>query len=248
MSKSAKRKQPNLIQTLQELQQRDEARRQTVPGQGLDPALAALRAWQSRRLAQTYADLLADRRFSLACTFFLTDIYAARDFSQRDHDFERLHHLLARFLPAEMLTVLADALALNRMSNALDHQLLEALGEQLPNLEITASEYATAYRRCDNYPERVEQIKALAFVLEQVGEGAHWPLAGVTLRLARLPAERAGWFELYDFLARGFAAFRPMKDYRKFARTIHDRELRILDRIFASDPNPFELDISDFPL
>jgi hypothetical protein len=96
-------KPPDATRLLHELQQSDVLRHQAVAGTGLDPHLALLRAWQSERLAQTYADLLADRQFRSACLFCLSDIYAPCDFSQRDHDFERIHSYLSRIVPSQML-------------------------------------------------------------------------------------------------------------------------------------------------
>ena len=81
----------------------DELRRLSILGwQGPADYLRLLREWQSERLAHTHADLLADRRFGPACRFFLSDVYAARDFSQRDHDIERMYNSMRLVLPAAM--------------------------------------------------------------------------------------------------------------------------------------------------
>jgi hypothetical protein len=240
MADSTKR--PNLLRALRDLQRRDEARRQAIQERVLDPGLALLRAWQSQRLARTYADLLENPEFGAASRFFLSDIYGPRDFSQRDHDFERLHSLLARFLPAQSLQLLGDALEMNRLSADLDQHLLEALVERLGVTdEITPELYADGYRICDNYTERERQIEQTVRIIREIGAGARLPLVGVSLRLARKPAEAAGWFELYDFLERGYAAFRPMKAVDTFATTIDRRERQILERIFTGESDPFYL-------
>jgi hypothetical protein len=66
---------------------------------------------------------------------------------------------------------------------------------------------------------------------------------GTTLRLARKPAEWAGWADLQDFLERGFAAFKQMERAEAFLRTIELREMHILDRIYEQDPDPFRGDV-----
>ncbi len=73
-----------------------------------------------------------------------------------------------------------------------------------------------------------------------VDRGTHIPLIGATLHLARHPARRAGWGELHDFLEHGYSAFKHMGRADKFLRTVQDREMGILDRIFASHPDPFQ--------
>jgi hypothetical protein len=98
------------------MQHQEDMKRQLVPEHKLEPSLARLRISQCERLERTYPDLLADPAFAPACHFFLTDIYGPRDFSQRDHDFERLHALLSRFLPDHMLRLLKHAIDLNALT------------------------------------------------------------------------------------------------------------------------------------
>jgi hypothetical protein len=234
-------KRPNLIRILVQVQHQEDMKRQLSPERELERSLARLRTWQCERLECTYSDLLADPDFAQACRFFLTDIYAPRDFSQRDHDFERLHALLSRVLPGHMLRLLKHAIDLNALTAELDQALLQALGETPGFAEaITPELYAEAYRRCDNYAARLGQIEQLSAILREVGEGARRPLVGASLRLARRPAHTAGWFELYDFLERGYAAFQPMKKPGDFADIIERRETRILNRIYSGEKNPFE--------
>ena len=233
------RKPPKILKAVFDLQHREDVRPRLPEDQALDPQLAALRDWQARRLARTYADLLNDPEYAPACRFFLSEIYAARDFSQRDASGEQLYRLLRRYLPDEMLRPLTEALALNRLTNALDADLLQALRSIGGAEAITGEAYASAYRLCDNYEERVNQIERIGAILREVGAGARLPLVGFTLRAARLPARRAGWVELYDFLFRGYQAFQPMKDTGFFVDTIEQRERLLLDRIYSRHPDPF---------
>jgi hypothetical protein len=208
--------------------------------EGLDARLALLRGWQCERLAKTHADLLADARYGPAFRFFLSDLYAPRDFSKRDQDVERLYALLSRALPAQTLQLLAEVVELNRLTQRLDRVLSDVLAERLGVTDvITTQAYAEGYRLCDNYDERLRQIALIKTVLLQVGDGARLRLVGATMRLARIPAQRAGWGDLYDLLARGYAVFRPLRDVRTFVERIEQRELRLLERIYAADADPF---------
>jgi len=238
-------KPPKVLKAVLSLQNDEEARLRRAEARALDPGLAVLRAWQSQRLARTYADLLDDPAYAPACRFFLSEIYAARDFSQRDAGGEQLFALLRRYLPEEMLRPLAEALALNRLTNELDAKLLQALLSLGAAEEITEAAYAEAYRLCDNYEERVSQIERIGSILREVGFGARLPLVGITLKAARLPASRAGWDELYNFLVSGYQAFRPMKDAGFFVDTIERRERLLLDRIYARHPDPFSGILAD---
>lgn len=233
---------PNPVQLLHDLQHDQALQHQPVVARELDPALARLRQWQSERLARTYADLLADKRFRAACLFFLSDIYAPRDFSQRDHDVERLHAFLSRVVPAQMLQLLTDVVELNSLTNALDRQLVLVLTDKLHMTDVLTTElYAEGYRLCDNYVERLHQIDLITRVVTQVAEGARLKVVGAAMKLVRGPAHRAGWAELYDFLEHGYDAFKRMRDVKEFVQQVEQREKRILDQICSSHPDPLAL-------
>lgn len=233
-------KSPNVIRLLQDLENNPDLKHRSVPEAELDPQLASLKAWQSERLRRTYADLLNDKRYQPACLFFLNDIYAPRDFSQRDYDIERLHDFLSRLLPPIMLTLLTQVVELNRLTNTLDRRLVQALVDELGVTdEITPQLYAQGYRICDNYAERLRQIELTTHVLAQVGVGARQLVVGAAMKVLRSPAQRADWVELYEMLEHGYAAFKQMKDVKNFVGVIEQREKRILERIFSGVGDPF---------
>ena len=225
---------------LRDLQSNDALRHQRIEGAALAPEQALLRVWQSERLARTYADLLADAQYRPACLFFLSDIYAPRDFSQRDHDLERIHALTPGIAPQQVKQVLANLVELNSLSNRLDEQLARVLVDQLGATDAIAPEqYAEAYRLCDNYADRVRQIDLIVRAVSQVGVWAHLPLIGVALKVMSGPVRQMGWDEVQDFLERGYAAFRRMRDVPRFVSIVQTRETRILDQIYAHNPDPF---------
>ncbi len=239
---SEARKVPRPSDLLKELENNPELRQKPVLPVQLDPQLSMLRSWQSIRLARTYVDLLESDQYGPASRFFLSDIYASKDFSQRDHDITTIYNFLSHILPPISLKLLKDSIELNQFTYALDKKLLAALVNQLNVTDkITPALYARAYQFCDNYEERAFQIKSLAKILREVGEGARWPLVGTALSIVHKPAVSAGWSELYDFLARGYKAFKPMKNIKYFVQVIRERELHILDNLFDNKPDPFKL-------
>jgi hypothetical protein len=233
-------KPPNPAQLLDDLQHSAELKYQPVAAAGLDPQLALLRGWQADRLTHTYADLLGNPHYSPACEFFLNNVYAPTDFSQRDHDLERIYKFLSRVLPAQTIQLLTETVELNSMTNRLDDRLLHVLVDQLGVVDaLTPELYAEAYRICDNYAERVRQIELIRSILTQVGEGARLLVVGAALKLAKVPAERAGWTDLYSFLEQGRHAFGRMKDVKTFVDTIARREMQLLDLMIAADAQGF---------
>lgn len=206
------------------------------------PCRILLAAWQSQRLENTYADLLASRRYEAPARYFLSDLYGPKDFSQRDQQVERVYRKACKLLPEHMVKPLADALAMNLLSQALDIRLCIELFDHMQLQQIDTAAYVAAYRRCDNYALRCRQIDLIRSIGHELDSVVRKPLVGMLLRMSRGPAHLAGLGELQQALERGFDAFREMRGADEFVAIIVGRERRILDRIYAGDPFPFELE------
>lgn len=216
--------------------------RELVGDGGLSPQMAILRQWQVDRLAQSHDDLLRSKRYGRACQFFLTDIYGAQDFSQRDADAENVYRTMRKYLPDRLLITMGKTIALNKITQQLDAHLLDALVNRLGMTDtLTAEMYAEAYRLCDNYETRQKQLDMVLDVGRGVDNLTRIPMIGMVLRAARRPANRSGWSELQDFMERGFAAFKEMRGADQFLAIVEQRERRILDQIFAGAPDPFSI-------
>lgn len=227
---------------LHHAQKSQDTKHVTVTSSGLADELARLREFQGRRIAHTYRDFTAQPQYAPAMQFFLQDLYGARDYTQRDHDAERIHNFLKKFMPAEMTQLAADAIDLSRLTNHLDNTLSAILVEQLGAPEhLTDDLYAEAYRRSDNYRERRRQIELLVTVMHDSAETARFTLTGPALRMAKGPALAAGWDEMFSFLERGYRAFKPINKAQPLLDAIHERETRIMQRIRANEDEPFNL-------
>ncbi|HTS52345.1 MAG TPA: hypothetical protein VMH26_03640 [Burkholderiales bacterium] len=200
-----------------------------------------LREWQAARLKRTYADLLDHPGYRAAAEFFLSDLYGLKDTSERDAAVERIYPAMVKMLPEPALHGIGLALELDALSEELDAQLLDVLIEQLGlRDQITEVAYGDAYRRCDNYALRKHQIELLTQTGEDLALIVSKPFLYRVLRAMRRPALVAGFGELQSFLERGFNAFRHLSEPRTFLETIERRETRILDRLYACHPRPFD--------
>lgn len=204
------------------------------------PILKRLRAWQSARLAITFADLRANPRHRQAAEFFLADLYGEDDVSWRDRDLARMMPTLVRWLPEAMLGTVCDALELDLISHSLDLKVAAALQSRTPRSAlIDVAAYALAYRAAGTPDERSRQIDLLMLVGRDLEHIVRVPLVYAVLKLARGPAGRAGLGSLQSFLERGFAAFRAMGSAREFLATIEGREREASRRLFAAVREPF---------
>lgn len=203
---------------------------------------ARLRAWQAARLAHTHADLLASRDCGRAATFFLSDLYGPRDVSLRDQEVERVLPTLTAVLPHAGVQTLALALAVDALSEQLDAAMVQELQRQERIDDIDADAYATAYRAATERRSRSRQLDLIFEVGAALDRLARVPLLSGALGLMGLPAHAVGLGQLFDFLENGLAAFRAMESGAAFLATLERRERAILDRLFAGDPHPFEID------
>ncbi len=199
------------------------------------PRLAEVKAWQSARLAITYADLAADPRYAKATAFFLEDLYGAKDFSGRDEAMLRIYPLMVRTLPRSAVETAALAVEVDALSEALDRRLAAAL----PPGPLTEASYAEAYREAGSPAERLRQVDLVGEVGRRLDVLVTRPMIHATLKLMRRPARLAGLEALQAFLEHGFEAFRHMGGAGEFLATIESRESRILSRLFSGHPQPF---------
>jgi hypothetical protein len=217
--------------------------RRRAKGEAPDPRMGILRRWQSNRLSRTYTDLLQSERFAPACQFFLEEIYGDKDFAQRDNDVAQVYGILQKFIPAQLLYPLTLTIAVHTLTQQLDQQLLKMMTDELGLTDrVTLALYTEAYRRCDNFDDRVKQIEWIRDIGQRLDEIVRQPLTGPTVAVIRGPARNAGWSELVDFLDRGYAAFKHMRGAKQFIEVIRTRERRALDRIYANAPDPYGFD------
>jgi hypothetical protein len=204
------------------------------------PTLPLLRAWQTRRLTDSFQDFLANPRMRPAAEFFLTDLYGERDFSARDRDVARIMPLMSRLLPESLLVAATDAIELAVLSHAFDLRMAAALAERRnPAAAITVEHYGQAYRAVGCPRLRRHQIELIL--------GVGWTLDAAVrkhgvfklLRASRLPARAAGLSELQGFLERGFGAFEALGGAGDFLEAIGRREREASRRLFAGDKDPF---------
>jgi hypothetical protein len=199
--------------------------------------LQELKHWQSARLRRTYADLAALPRYRHATTFFLADLYAPKDFSDRDQEMLRILPVMTRVLPTRAVETAALAVELEALSEALDRRLVAAL----PQGALDEEAYGAAYRASATREERARQIDLIVQVGRRLDALVARPMIFSTLKLMRQPARVAGMADLQEFLERGFEAFREMGGAEEFLAVIRQRETQILNRLFSSAPEPFSV-------
>ncbi len=197
----------------------------------LTARLRELRAWQTVRLENSYRDFRAEPRYAPAVEFFLSDLYGPQEFRARDRDLARAWRYLKRALPADAMAVLGQAVELDVLTCELDHALVRALTAGA----LTDATYAAAYRAADDRAGRTRQIDLIVGIGEDLSRVVRRVWLGPLLQAAHVPAHAAGFGDLQDFLERGYAAFRTMKDPARLMGAIAERETLFMRSLFDAE-------------
>lgn len=202
-----------------------------------DAALAqrvrAVKAYQHTRFAATYADMLADRRYGPAASFFLEDLYGPHDFTERDGQFARVVPGLVRLFPADIVKTVGELAELHALSEQLDSEM----ARRLPGPGLDAFQYGELWRAVGRPVDRERQIQLMLGVGQALDRFTRKPLLRHSLRLMRGPASAAGLGALQRFLENGFDTFREMRGAEGLLDTIARRERSLAAHLFAGgDP------------
>lgn len=216
---------------LKELRDVDAERARRAADPDLEARVQALKTWQQRRFAHTYADLLAHPRYEAATRFFLHELYGPDDYRQRDAQFARVIPTLTRLFPDEVVDTVARLARLHALSERLDTRM----AEHLLSPEITAPAYTAAWRACGEPAARQQQIELTMAVGEALDRLTRKPLLRQTLKLMRGPAQMAGLGALQAFLESGFDTFKAMRGAAEFLSTVRQREDTLARGLFQAD-------------
>lgn len=215
-------------QILQHLMAVDHLRR----GREADPArgarVRAVKAYQARRFAHTYADLLASARYQAAARFFLDELYGPQEFAARDAQFARIVPALVRMFPEEIVHTVASLARLHALSEELD----ESMAAQLSQPLVDASTYLRLWRHTGRRADRETQIELTLAIGEALDRYTRNPVLRGGLRLMRRPAQAAGLGELQHFLETGFDTFGRMKGATDFLAMVREREWALCEALF----------------
>ena len=205
----------------------------------LDRQLLRLQQLQSERLLRSHADLHRSPRYRLAVEFFFNELYGT-DARRRDSDLIKVQTAMERLLPREGLVALSLAIQLETLSQELDADVTRSL----PPGPLTVERYAEAYRQAGRRTDRERQIALMNEVGAYLDGVVRKPIVRTLVKLARRPANAAGFGLLQEFLERGLVAFETMHGASEFLDTIRTRETRAMGRLFAGVADPFEFEVN----
>lgn len=206
----------------------DDARAERARDEALQRRVQAIKAYQQRRFAQTYDDLLGNPRYAPAARFFLDELYGPHDFSQRDAQFARVVPALVRLFPPEIVETVAALAALHALSESLDSEM----GRRVASAHLDRGGYVAAWRETGRSADRERQVTLTLDVGRRLARHTRRPLLRQSLHMMRAPARLAGLGELQRFLESGFDTFAAIGDATEFLAAIAERERALMRALF----------------
>ncbi len=220
--------------------------RQAAAGTGALPdALQRIKQLQAQRFAGTYTDLLANPLFAPSATFFLEELYSAKDFSARDAQFDRIAGALERTFPENLLTTVRALAALHLQTETLDLAMAQAWCQC--HTGSAPQRYLLAWRSVGQRASRDWQLATVLDIGQTLGHLTRKPGLRLMLKMMRKPAQMAGLGALQAFLESGFDHFAGMARARvvdAFLDTVHRRESAWIARLFEASPVTCETELT----
>jgi hypothetical protein len=199
----------------------------------LSAATAAVKRLQARRFAGTYPDLLASPTFAPSATFFLEELYSAKDFSDRDAQLARIAGALERTFPEAVLATVCALAQLHLQTEELDLAMAQAWCLHPETGEATR--YLQAWRSVGQRMSRDWQLATVLDIGQTLGSLTRKPGLRLMLKMMHKPAQMAGLGALQAFLESGFDHFSGMAKagaVAEFLETIRARESDWINRLF----------------
>lgn len=211
--------------------------------------VGTVKAFQARRFAGTYADLLKAGQYRPAALFFLDELYSNKDYTARDQQFARIAGALQRIFPEQVVQTAVSMARLHALTEELDDAMAQHwLLHQGNSGDSDCRRYVEAWRAVGRREDRHDQLETVLIVGRELDRLTRAPGLRMLLRMMRRPAAMAGLSSLQQFLEIGFDTFAEMARAGSgaplFLETIQAREASLMALLFDTDPVASETELT----
>jgi hypothetical protein len=211
--------------------------------------VGTVKAFQARRFAGTYADLLKAGQYRPAALFFLDELYSNKDYTARDQQFARIAGALQRIFPEQVVQTAVSMARLHALTEELDDAMAQHwLLHQGDSGDSDCRRYVKAWRAVGRRVDRHDQLETVLAVGRELDRLTRAPGLRMLLRMMRGPAAMAGLSSLQQFLEIGFDTFAAMARAGSgaplFLETIQAREASLMALLFDTDPVTSETELT----
>lgn len=216
-----------------------------------DPALATTLAhvqqWQRERIRHTHAELFNQPKHHAMADFLINKLYGGDAFIKLAEQLERIvpkAEKLEKFVPSSALQtgILGIEAAIEAIR--LDLQLAQYI--QATHPEVSTNQQSLndtvmieAYQAVNEPQARHQQIEQLRDVCYQTDKYIKSFVLQKAFALAKSTAYKYNYHPLYNFVAEGFEAIKPIKSIGAFIDPFCAKENAIIDNVHSNKPSPF---------
>lgn len=206
----------------------------------LEKKLNEVQAWQRQRIHQTHAELLQQPKHQAMAEFLINQLYGGERFKALAHQLNRLAPKVEKLEKFASLSVLeTGVLGVQSAVYAVKLDLHLAQYLLAENLVVNEETMIQAYQAVNEITERQQQIHQLKDMCYRADKYLKSFILQKAFALAKPLAYKYHYQPLYDFIADGFVAMKPIKSIGTFIEPFCQQELMIIHQVHTDKEKPF---------
>lgn len=210
--------------------------------QALQDKLTQVQTWQRTRILTTHQAQFANPNYQPMANFLIEQLYGGEKFATLAKQLELIAkkgEKVEKFIPDTALATGVAGVKEAILAVKLDLQLAEYLLNN--NLTVNEESIIKSYQVVNAKSEREQQITQLKQMCYQSDKYLKSFILQKTFTLAKPLAYKHHFDALYDFIAGGFLAMKPIKNMADFIEPFCQKELQIIENVHTNQANPFNL-------
>lgn len=211
-----------------------------------NPALAEkleqVQAWQRGRIHRTHQPLFQADKNQAMGEFLIDKLYGGEKFNLLAKQLGRMAQKaekLEKFIPKTAVETGVNGIQQAVKAIKLDLQLAQYLFDN--QLDVNESSMLKAYQAVNAKDDRIQQINDLKAMCYQTDKYLKSFMLQKAFALAKGTAYKYKYEPLYDFIAEGFLAMKPIKSIGAFIEPFCAKELQIIDNVHTGKERPFDV-------
>lgn len=200
--------------------------------EALSQKLDEVQSWQRERIRTTHKELFSKPQNVPMAHYFVNKLYGGAEFDILAKQLERIvpkAQKLERLAPSAALETGSRAIHSAIVATELDLHLAEWLLKR--GLAVNEENMLQAYRSVNEADQRRAQLASLKDVCYRTDKYINSFMLQKAFSLAKSTAYRYNYHPLYDFIAEGFAAMKPLPNVASFIEPVCERELQIIEHV-----------------
>lgn len=210
--------------------------------QTLQNKLNQVQTWQRERILTTHQTQFSDPNYQPMAKFLIEQLYGGEKFATLAKQLELIAkkgEKVEKFIPDTALATGVAGVNEAIFAVKLDLQLAEYLLKN--DLIVNEENIIQSYRMVNAKLQREQQIAQLKQMCYQSDKYLKSFILQKTFTLAKPLAYKHHFDALYDFIADGFLAMKPIKNMADFIEPFCQKELQIIENVHNNTTNPFNI-------